>query len=129
MSNLLVINASPRGDASAGNMAANIFLEALPESVALTRLDLFDAGLPEVTVEVTSAKMKYAMGLDLDEEEAKQWSVITALVEQFVQADNYLFVIPMWNFSIPYKLKQYIDLISHPGLTFTRDENGPKGLR
>ena len=71
MSNLLVINASPRGDASAGNMAANIFLEALPESVALTRLDLFDAGLPEVTVEVTSAKMKYAMGLDLDEEEAK----------------------------------------------------------
>ena len=32
MSNLLVINASPRGDASAGNMAANIFLEALPES-------------------------------------------------------------------------------------------------
>ena len=77
MSNLLVINASPRGDASAGNMAANIFLEALPDSVALTRLDLFDAGLPEVTVEVTSAKMKYAMGLDLDEEEAKQWSVIT----------------------------------------------------
>ena len=128
MSNLLVINASPRGDASAGNMAANIFLEALPDSVALTRLDLFDAGLPEVTVEVTSAKMKYAMGLDLDEEEAKQWSVITSLVEQFVRADNYLFVIPMWNFSIPYKLKQYIDLITHPGLTFTRDENGPKGL-
>jgi len=128
MSNLLVINASPRGDASAGNMAANIFLEALPDPVALTRLDLFDAGLPEVTVEVTSAKMKYAMGMDLDEEEAKQWSVITALVEQFVQADNYLFVIPMWNFSIPYKLKQYIDLITHPGLTFTRDENGPKGL-
>ena len=34
----------------------------------------------------------------------------------------------MWNFSIPYKLKQYIDLITHPGLTFTQDENGPRGL-
>ena len=34
----------------------------------------------------------------------------------------------MWNFGIPYKLKQYIDLITHPGLTFTYGENGPIGL-
>ena len=34
----------------------------------------------------------------------------------------------MWNFSIPYKLKQYIDLITHPGMTFTADKDGIRGL-
>jgi len=128
MSNLLLINASPRGDASAGNMAANVFTEALPDTVKVNRLDLFDAELPEITVEITSAKMKFAMGMDLSDEEARQWAAITQLVEQFVAADSYLFIIPMWNFSIPYKMKQYVDLITHPGLTFTRGEKGPEGL-
>ncbi len=128
MTNLLYINASPRGEASAANQASLIFTEALPDSVRVDRLDLFEAQLPEVTLEITAAKMKFARGLNLDDEEARQWSAITHLVSQFVAADRYLFAIPMWNFSIPYKLKQYIDLITHPGLTFTSDENGPKGL-
>ena len=128
MTNLLHINASPRGEFSAANQAALIFTDALADSVKVNRLDLFDAKLPEVSLEITAAKMKFAMGLDLDDDEAKQWTAITNLVTQFVEADGYLFSIPMWNFSIPYKLKQYIDLITHPGLTFTSDENGPKGL-
>ncbi len=128
MTNLLYINASPRSEASAANQASFIFTQALPNSVRVDRLNLFEAQLPEVTLEITAAKMKFARGLDLDDEEARQWSAITHLVSQFVEADRYLFAIPMWNFSIPYKLKQYIDLITHPGLTFTSDENGPKGL-
>jgi len=128
MTNLLHINASPRGEFSAANQAALIFTDALADSVKVNRLDLFDAKLPEVSLEITAAKMKFAMGLDLDDDEAKQWTAIKNLATQFVEADGYLFSIPMWNFSIPYKLKQYIDLITHPGLTFTSDENGPKGL-
>lgn len=128
MTNLLYINASPRGDLSAANQAASIFTDALPDSVKVNRLNLFEASLPEITLEITAAKMKFAMGLDLGEEEAEQWTAITNLVSQFVEADSYLFCVPMWNFSIPYKLKQYIDLITHPGLTFTRDENGPRGI-
>ncbi len=34
----------------------------------------------------------------------------------------------MWNFSIPYKFKHYIDLITHPGLTFASDADGIRGL-
>jgi FMN-dependent NADH-azoreductase len=30
----------------------------------------------------------------------------------------------MWNFSIPYRLKQYIDIIVQPGYTFGVTENG-----
>ena len=53
---------------------------------------------------------------------------ITKLVSQFLEADAYAFTIPMWNFGIPHKLRQYIDLITHLGLTFTYGENGPIGL-
>jgi FMN-dependent NADH-azoreductase len=35
----------------------------------------------------------------------------------------------MWNFGIPYRLKQYIDIITQPGLTFSYDpEKGYTGL-
>ncbi len=35
----------------------------------------------------------------------------------------------MWNFSIPYKLKHYIDVITQPGLTFIfSPESGYQGL-
>jgi FMN-dependent NADH-azoreductase len=34
----------------------------------------------------------------------------------------------MWNFSLPYKLKQFIDIVVQPGLTFAYVENGVKGL-
>jgi FMN-dependent NADH-azoreductase len=91
-------------------------------------MDLFDAGLPEFTGELASAKQKFLMGQELTVAEQQQWQAVTQLVEQFVGADHYLFGVPMWNFNVPYKLKQYIDLITHPGLTFTRDEQGIRGL-
>ena len=36
-------------------------------------------------------------------------------------ADRVLISTPMWNFSIPYKLKQWFDIIVQPGLTFRFD--------
>ena len=36
---------------------------------------------------------------------------------------------PMWNFGIPYKLKQFIDVLVQPGLAFSfSPETGYKGL-
>ena len=128
MTNLLYINASTRGDLSAAIQAAQTFTNALPKTVEVSTLDLFNVTLPEVTLAITSAKLKFAIGLNLEQNEAREWRAVLNLVEQFLHADAYLFTIPMWNFGIPYKLKQNIDLITHPGLTFTRDENGPKGL-
>ena len=34
----------------------------------------------------------------------------------------------MWNFSIPYKLKHYIDIIIQPKYLFRYTEKGPEGL-
>jgi len=128
MTKLLYISASPRGEVAASTQAGEVFLRALPASVTVVHKDLFASALPEITPEIASAKQKFAMGVELEAAEAHQWAAVTELVEEFVGADQYLFGVPMWNFSVPYKLKQYIDLITHPGLTFTRDAQGIRGL-
>jgi len=128
MTKVLYINASPRGEIAASTQAAQQFVDALSPDIQVQHLNLFDAQLPEFTAELARAKQKYAMGQAMDAAEGSQWQAVLALVEQFVSADHYLFGVPMWNFSVPYKLKQYIDLITHPGLTFTRDAQGMRGL-
>lgn len=128
MTTLLYINASPRGAAAASTQAAATFLAALEDSVQVDQLDLFDADLPEYTAILASAKQNTMMGTALSDDEQAQWQGVTQLVDQFVSADAYLFGVPMWNFSVPYKLKQYIDLVTHPGLTFTSDAQGIRGL-
>jgi FMN-dependent NADH-azoreductase len=51
------------------------------------------------------------------------------MTNEFKSADKYVLATPMWNFSIPYRLKQYIDIIVQPGLTFSVDSTGNyKGL-
>lgn len=128
MSRLLYVNASPRGDNAASSQAANVFLDTLSGSVDVTTLNLFDAALPDVTENVVNAKFKFAMGAEMEGAEQKEWNRVMELAQAFVAADHFLFAIPMWNFSVPYPFKQYIDLITHPGVTFARDETGMKGL-
>ncbi|MHC5116255.1 MAG: FMN-dependent NADH-azoreductase [Planctomycetota bacterium] len=50
------------------------------------------------------------------------------IITHFKSADKYVLSLPMWNFSIPYRLKQYIDILVQPGYTFTFGENGYEGL-
>lgn len=50
------------------------------------------------------------------------------VVDQFIEADYYIFVTPMWNFSVPSKMKDYIDNIAAAGKTFKYTEHGPVGL-
>ena len=128
MTKLLYLNASPRGDDAASTQAAQIFIDALPDAVQCERIDLFDANLPDLTAEIASAKQKFPMGIDLGDAESRQWARVVELVEAFKDADHYLFGLPMWNFSIPYRFKHYIDIITHPGLLFSRDANGIHGL-
>ena len=43
------------------------------------------------------------------------------MASRLAQADRVLISTPMWNFGIPYKLKQWFDLIVQPGITFRFD--------
>jgi FMN-dependent NADH-azoreductase len=41
--------------------------------------------------------------------------------ERFANADVYVFSVPMWNAGVPYILKQFIDVVSQPGMVFGFD--------
>lgn len=132
MSKLFYLESSPRKDRSASIQVAQAFIGAFqdadPKNEVKT-LDLWDFNLPEFDGNHINAKYKVLHGENPTNEEAKAWDEISKIVDLFKDADSYLFSIPMWNFSIPYKLKHFIDVITQPGLTFNfSPETGYEGL-
>jgi FMN-dependent NADH-azoreductase len=132
MSKLLHLQSSPRKDRSASIDVAQSFIDAFVEADAKNKvetLDLWDFQLPEFDGDRINAKYKVLHGEIPTNKEAKAWDEISKTVDLFKDADSYLFSIPMWNFSIPYKLKHFLDVIIQPGLTFNfSPETGYEGL-
>ncbi|HKH25418.1 MAG TPA: NAD(P)H-dependent oxidoreductase, partial [Acidimicrobiales bacterium] len=60
-------------------------------------------------------------GIDLEGPSVGAWREVTAAFERFAAADQYLFSVPMWNASVPYKFKLLIDVVSQPGMVFSFD--------
>lgn len=132
MATLLHIQASPRGDRSASIAVAKHFIEtyqAANSGDRLTTLDLWEAALPEFDGDTINAKYAVLNGQEQTPEQAAAWDAVVKIADQFKSADKILLSLPMWNFSIPYRLKHYIDLLVQPGLTFSfTPEEGYKGL-
>lgn len=55
-------------------------------------------------------------------------SVSELLIADLQKADEYVFGVPMHNFSIPSTLKMWIDQVMRAGKTFSYGSGGPKGL-
>ena len=132
MSKLLYIQASPRGQRSHCITVADAFIEAYkqkhPDDKIVT-LNVFDASIPSFDGLAVQAKYTILHGRSHSEEELEVWKNVEKVIEQFTSADKYVLAVPMWNFSIPYRLKQYIDLLVQPGYTFSFSEDkGYKGL-
>jgi FMN-dependent NADH-azoreductase len=132
MSKLLYIQASPRGSRSSSNEVANSYIESFKAASAdnsVSTLNVWDMNLPEFDGDRLNAKYSFLHGQNPSEQEAEAWQEVVAIADQFKDADSYLFSVPMWNFSIPYKLKHFIDVITQPGLTFGfSPETGFQGL-
>ncbi|MFB0555524.1 MAG: FMN-dependent NADH-azoreductase [Phycisphaerae bacterium] len=132
MSKLLYIQASPRGQRSHSIIVADAFIEAYklrhPGDKIVT-LNVFDASIPNFDGLAVQAKYTILHGQPHSEEELQVWKNVEEVIEQFTSADKYVLAVPMWNFSIPYRLKQYIDLLVQPGYTFSYSEDiGYQGL-
>ena len=121
MSSLLYIKASPRGPRSHSLAVAEAFLEeylTLHPQDALITQDLFAMDLPPFDGLRLNAKYNILHGEPHNTAEQAAWQEVEALIRVFKGADKYVLATPMWNFSIPYRLKQYLDLIVQPTLTF-----------
>ena len=128
---LLHIIAAPRGEKSRTLKVSNEFLNSLKAknpNLLIDELDLFKEKLPEVLGDVADAKYTLLSGGTLNEESKTSWDKVSKYSSEFLLYDVYLISNPMWNFTIPYKLKHYIDIIMPAGKLFRFTENGVEGL-
>ncbi|HEY3007667.1 MAG TPA: NAD(P)H-dependent oxidoreductase [Micromonosporaceae bacterium] len=133
MTTLLHISASPRGVASESLAIARTFLETYRDThpaATVESWNLWDDGaLPPFGPAAAAAKMAIFGGEEPTSEAAAAWQGVELTFARFNAADRYLFSIPMWNHGVPYVLKQFIDVVSQPGMAFSFDaEHGYTGL-
>ena len=132
MGKIFYIKASPRSGRSHSVAVADAFIEAYrgcnpKDEIAV--LDLFTTDLPTFDGLAVQAKYTILHGKEHSKEEESAWRAVELVIGEFKSADKYVFAIPMWNFGIPYRLKQYIDILVQPGYTFSYTaEEGYKGL-
>lgn len=132
MQRLLYIESSPRKKRSSSIEVARSFLEAYQQThpnQEIEMLDLWHKELPPFDGDIIDAKYAIMHGQAHTEAQRKSWRAIEQLIADFKRADLYLFSLPMWNFSIPYILKHYFDVIVQPSYTFSYSPaEGYRGL-
>ncbi|MGD8500928.1 MAG: NAD(P)H-dependent oxidoreductase [Phycisphaerales bacterium] len=132
MGKLLYIQASPRVQRSYSIAVADAFVGEYqrkhPDDEIMT-LNIFERSIPNFDGLAVQAKYTILHGQSHSQEELQVWKNVEEVIEQFTSADKYVLAVPMWNFSIPYRLKQYIDILVQPGHTFSySEEKGYEGL-
>jgi FMN-dependent NADH-azoreductase len=135
MATVLYITAHPHDEAQSYSMAVGqAFIEAYRESHPndeVIRVDLYKENIPHIDADVFSGWGKLRSGAAFDQlsdSEKAKVGRLAELSEQFVAADKYVFVTPLWNFSFPPVMKAYIDSVAVAGKTFKYTEQGPVGL-
>nr|WP_216855337.1 NAD(P)H-dependent oxidoreductase [Paenibacillus alba] len=134
---LLVINAHPKVESttSFSLQVLSHFLEVYKEqnpTEPIEQINLYDDQVPAVDATVLSAWEKLAKGIGkgepLTENEAVVTGRMTEVLSQFKSANKYVIALPLHNFNIPSKLKDYMDniLIAHE--TFQYTDAGSVGL-
>ncbi|WP_129729519.1 MULTISPECIES: FMN-dependent NADH-azoreductase [Bacillaceae] len=135
MAKILYITAHPHNETVSYSMAVGkAFIEAYKEAHPedqVTHLDLYNENIPHIDADVFSGWGKLQSGSAFDQLSASEQAKVGRLNElsnQFVEADKYVFVTPMWNFSFPPVMKAYLDSVCVAGKTFKYTEQGPVGL-
>ena len=132
MTTLLHIECSPRKQRSASLEVARSFIaryrENTPDTDIIT-LDLWNMALPEFDDLAMEAKYAGLSGTALTPAQQEAWNTLNDLAAHLHRADVLVMSVPLWNFSIPYKLKHFIDLVSQKDILFSFDpERGLEGM-
>ena len=131
MPKLFHLRCSPR-PGSASSAGAETFLAQFRQARPAWDIDLQDLWretLPEFDGRALEAKYARLAGRPFSDPERDAFAVVERMALRFSLADRVLISSPMWNFGVPYKLKQWFDLIVQPGLTFTfSPAEGYRGL-
>ena len=131
MPRLLVISFTPKGPLSRTRRLLDAWLarrRGADAGLHVDEVDLANTELPPVDGPVALAKGSVAAGSQLAPTQQRAWDAITPWAREFLAADEVAIAAPMWNFSLPYPVKHYLDVIVQPGLLFRYTAQGPQGL-
>lgn len=125
MTQLLVVETSPRGEFSISRQMTRRFVEdwraAHPDGAVVYR-DLMETDLPFVTAPWLQA---YFTPAELHSPEMKEALRLSdALVAELLAADEIVIGTPVYNYNVPAALKAWIDHIVRKGLTLGFDGQG-----
>ena len=129
MPTLLHIDSSPLYGRSVSRQLTDVFvthwMSAHPNVAVVTR-DL--NATPILPVNAGWVSAAYAPEEARTPEQKKLLALSDVLLAELEQADEYVFGVPMHNFSVPSVLKLWIDQIARVGRTFSYADGTPKGL-
>jgi FMN-dependent NADH-azoreductase len=129
MPTLLHLDSSALGEASISRHLTSEFVDswklANPDGKVITR-DLTKSGL--VTIDAAWIGAAYTPEASRTAEQKQALALSDELLEELFAADEYVFGVPMHNFSIPGVFKLWIDQIARAGRTFAYVNGAPKGL-
>ena len=129
MPTLLHLDSSPMGDHSISRHLSAEFVrdwqQAHPDGRTI-RLDLAVTDIAPITAEWVGAA--YTPEESRSEAQRALLAPSDAFIATLRAADEYVLGVPMHNFTVPAKLRLWIDLVVRRGETFAYDENGPRGL-
>jgi FMN-dependent NADH-azoreductase len=131
---VLDVNVLPRGKASRTRKLHEAFFAAWhakhPDGQRIS-LDLSDEhrNLPVFDEWDITAKFEMLYGEGkLDGVAAERWNALMKLTDQLHAADLVVLTAPMWNFSVPWPLKRWIDCVVQGRLTFEYVDGQFRGL-
>jgi FMN-dependent NADH-azoreductase len=129
MATLLKIDSSPLYERSVSRQLTTAFTNkwtsAHPDGKVIDR-DLNATDIPTLTGAWVGAA--YTPEEARTPEQKKLLELSDAFIAELQRADEYVFGVPMHNFSVPSALKLWIDQIARVGKTFSYADGTPKGL-
>jgi len=129
MPTLLHINSSPLYGTSISRQLSDSFVEqwkaANPGEKVIER-DLTATDIDPLSAAFVAAMFTPPDALTPDQKQILALS--DTLVAELIEADEYVFGVPMYNFGVPAALKLWIDQICRVGKTFAYVDGAPKGL-
>ena len=129
MPKLLHLDSSPLYGRSVSRQLTNAFVTQWKSSHptgTVIDLDLNATQIPPVTGEWVGAA--YTPEEARTPRQKELLALSDRLIAELEQADEYVFGVPMHNFSVPSVLKLWIDQIARVGRTFSYADGTPKGL-
>lgn len=113
---VLHLNAS-HSENSLVAFGARTLLNQLSFPHTVINVDLWQSNLLSYSVEHARAKLAILQGGGTQQDH-QLFAPVLAAAELLNSVDLVIISTPMWNYSVPYTVKQYIDTVVQPGINF-----------